>query len=268
MTELEEQVLDEVWSGYVPLKISLSKYDISFSGTPLDYYICVPRCSYLPLIVENIRKHFDQYTSTDYVQDEIWFSYKSVPLKWHYPIGFLLDIFSSILYNSVNLNIPFEIEVNFRRFPADILLPYKGIKSLYTIFQNSLKESCAMLLGTSAPVLNLSREQEDKVWNCVKIGNYKGFAESTRDFTGLNQENCKLIPVKIYYQKMGNGIMLHPFLASEQKKVLDAVREVVGEFQGKIVAQGIEIPGDSDLHWLWKCLAHPDNFLYITLLDL
>ena len=161
--DFEDTLLEEVWKGSIPLRINLSTYDIASHDTPPDYYSLISRFSYLPQILEAVSSHFGPYISTDYTLETIWFSHNSIPLKWHYPIGVLADMNTSVLSGNIILNIPFHIEVHFHRYPTDLLLPYLGLKSMKGIYQNSLKESCALLLGTSGPVMNLSKDQEDSM---------------------------------------------------------------------------------------------------------
>lgn len=60
-----------------------------------------------------MKKHFHRYIERE--EDEVWFSYNEVPLKWHYPIGLLFDLLAS---DGV---LPWTIIVHFKKFPEDIL---------------------------------------------------------------------------------------------------------------------------------------------------
>ena len=265
--EFEEQILDEVWKGCIPIRISLSTYDIASHEIPPDYYCLIPRNNYLPQLLEAVKLHFEPYTPTDFTLESIWFSYNSNPLKWHYPIGFLADIHSSIESGSLLLLIPFHLEAHFHRYPTEILLPYHGLKSIRSIYQNSLKESCALLLGTSASVMNLSRDKEDLMWKSATQGDYRAFKDIGNDFVRIPRLDCRNLPVRIFYSKLGNGTILHPFHANSNTTVGDAIKEISPLFTGKIVIQGVIISSFADLYWLWKYMSNPDNFLYIVLLD-
>lgn len=260
--EFEEQVLQEVWKGAIPIRISLSTYDIASHETPPDYYSLVLRSSYLPQLLESVKAHFEPYTSTDFTLESIWFTFNSVALKWHYPVGFLVDINTP---NNLILTLPFHIEAHFHRFPNENLLAYQGLKSLKNIFQNSLKESCALLLGTSGPVMNLSRDQENNMWKAASSGDFRIFKEIGNDFVRIPKNECRFVPVRIFYAKIANGIILQPFGTDDRVKTV--IEKVDPGFAGKVIVQGIQISMEAELYWLWKVMASPDNFLYITLID-
>lgn len=264
--EIEEQVVDEAWKGSLPIRVSLAKIDIASHEMPQDYYVMVTRNSYLPNLIENVSKHFELYTASDFSLDTIWFSYNGVPLKWHYQIGLLVDMNSKIKEGMLSVNLPFHIEVHFHRYPTEELLPFNGIKSIRSIFQNSLKESTALLLGTSAPVMNLSRDQEETMWKCKNEGNFKQFREIGSAFIGLEQKDCRYLPVK-FLVPGSPSMLLYPLLANENFTILEAAKLPFPEFKGRFVCQGICLPENSELFWLWKNLSHPDNFLYIILLS-
>ena len=77
----DREVLKEVWDGKIPTKFIVDSEDIEVEA----YFLLLPRVSYLSLIIEKIRKHFQRYIEKE---DEIWFSYNnSIPLKFHIPIG-------------------------------------------------------------------------------------------------------------------------------------------------------------------------------------
>lgn len=46
----------------------------------------------------------------------MWLEFNGMPLKWHYPIGVLLDIY----FNDIQL--PWNIVVHFDKFPENVLM--------------------------------------------------------------------------------------------------------------------------------------------------
>ena len=46
----------------------------------------------------------------------MWLEFNGIPLKWHYPIGVLLDIYSN------DVELPWNIVVHFDRFPENVLM--------------------------------------------------------------------------------------------------------------------------------------------------
>lgn len=262
--EIEDNVVDEVWKGALPLRVSLAKLDIASNEVPADFYCMAARISYVPGIIEAVKKHFDLYVSTDYRQEEIWFSFNNVPLKWHYPVGLLFDLHNPPK-DSLPL-LPFHLEVHFHRFPSEVLLPYSGIKSIRSIFQNALKESSALLFGTSGPVMNLSRDQEESMWKSLSDLNFKSFKEIGSEFMRPDIKTCRYVPVK-FLQIRDKVQTLHPILANDNLSIDSAAHLLFPSFAGTYLVQGIQVPGESDLFWLWLHLSFPDNFLYVVLLD-
>jgi autophagy-related protein 5 len=76
----DREILKEVWEGKVPAKFIVDSEDIEADA----FFVLLPRVSYLSLTIEKIKKHFQRYIEKE---DEIWFSYNSIPLKFHIPIG-------------------------------------------------------------------------------------------------------------------------------------------------------------------------------------
>lgn len=64
-----------------------------------------------------MRKHFIKHIESDSKQDhEMWLEFNGIPLKWHYPIGVLLDIYSN------DIQLPWNIVVHFDKFPENVLM--------------------------------------------------------------------------------------------------------------------------------------------------
>ena len=54
----------------------------------------------------------------DKPETEMWLSYNGIPLKWHLPIGVIMD-----LYNDNNeFQLPWNIVVHFHNFPSQIIM--------------------------------------------------------------------------------------------------------------------------------------------------
>jgi autophagy-related protein 5 len=86
-----------VWNGRIPVAFALDPSERGPGAQPSDAQLCyvcraasrsyhtqmlVPRCSYLTLCTEKIRKHY-QLPAAQSKDDEVWFEYKGQPLKWY-----------------------------------------------------------------------------------------------------------------------------------------------------------------------------------------
>ena len=127
----DREVLKEVWEGKIPAKFIVDSEDIEADV----FFVLLPRVSYLSLTIEKIKKHFQRYIEKE---DEIWFSYNSIPLKFHIPIGefptnIKLELHKpksltvlGVLYDLiVSENIlPWQVNVHFNKFPEEYLFKF------------------------------------------------------------------------------------------------------------------------------------------------
>lgn len=138
----DREVLRETWEGKIPVCFQLDSEEVYDLQAPDPFYLMVPRLSYFPLCTDKVsksclntilscdceqnvslliqvRKHFMRHVQQD-IQDkqetEMWLEFNGIPLKWHIPIGALMDLY----YNDVQL--PWNIVVHFDKFPETVLM--------------------------------------------------------------------------------------------------------------------------------------------------
>ncbi|SPO25085.1 related to ATG5 - protein involved in autophagy and the Cvt pathway [Ustilago trichophora] len=87
-----------VWGGTLPICISIDPTELPpGSDSTIDStYLVVPRISYLPLIVAEVKKNLlelvlEQPALNALNERELWFEYEGQPLRWHWQIGLLYD---------------------------------------------------------------------------------------------------------------------------------------------------------------------------------
>lgn len=106
----DREVLKVIWEGKIPVKFVA---DIDRDMQDQDcFFLMVPRVSYFPLVTDKVKKHFQRFIESE---DEVWFSYNEIPLKWHIPIGLLFDLLVT------DDALPWQITVNFKKYPEDVL---------------------------------------------------------------------------------------------------------------------------------------------------
>jgi len=257
------EALTEVWKGAIPVRITLSMHDITSLESPPPMFLLLPRVSYIPLILEEVIQHFEPHTHTVFKTQEIWFSYNNKVLKWQYPLGVLADSLAG-----PEIPLPWHLEVNFNRYPVNVLLPYNGLASIRTLFLNSLKESCALMTGSANSVMNMSKQQEDFLWEASKNRDHSAYWNIAKDFLKLKPEQIRYLPVKFLYFEQYEGYVMQPVKALDETGEPYTVGEVVKKlFQQElqVVVQGITIPPETHLFWLWNNMSFPDNFLYVVL---
>lgn len=132
-----------------------------------------------------------------------WFSFEEIPLKWHYPLGLLFDLFSGAAPslgspttststtitsatgieaggdggNNNNNNhtkkeeglLPWRLLLHFSEWPDEQLvrLDAEG-KVLHDAFINSVKEADFLRNGTAKGIMSLSKDDSTRLWHAVE----------------------------------------------------------------------------------------------------
>lgn len=120
-----------------------------------------------------------------------WFSFEEIPLKWHYPLGLLFDLFSGAApslgsptttrteaggdgSNNNNHNkdeelLPWRLLLHFTEWPDEQLvrLDAEG-KVLHDAFINSVKEADFLRNGTAKGIMSLSKDDSTRLWHAVE----------------------------------------------------------------------------------------------------
>lgn len=139
---------------------------------------------------------------------EGWFSFEEIPLKWHYAVGLLYDIFSGATPTSTPTTpdphqidnkrhgdgddggdglpshkasgpLPWQLTVHFSAWPDEQLvrLDAKGCV-LHDAFINSVKEADFLRNGTAKGIMALSKDDSTQLWTAVQERNYPSFFSS------------------------------------------------------------------------------------------
>eukprot|EP00126_Sphaerothecum_destruens_P008868 Sdes_comp20371_c0_seq5m14213 len=127
------EITKEVWDGKIPIVFRLALDEVTSEEPPEAYYLLAPRISYLTLVTDVVRQHF-QASSIPDCSDEMWFEYKGTPLKWHYPIGVLFDIIGT------PSELPWPLTVHFQFYPEEQILHCHDTETVETHYISMLKE--------------------------------------------------------------------------------------------------------------------------------
>jgi autophagy-related protein 5 len=135
---------------------------LKIRALPTVPQIHVPRISYIPLLLPRLNAFFRSSLINENTKFwEGWLSYENVPLKWHFPIGLLYDLYSGVsdqlqdesgkktptAYGGVeeqrsrdNLR-TWKLTLHYEGWPAEtlVMLDKEG-KSMRDSFTNSVKE--------------------------------------------------------------------------------------------------------------------------------
>ncbi|GAB1737662.1 hypothetical protein NU219Hw_g2076t1 [Hortaea werneckii] len=220
----------KIWHGSLPLEIRLAAADCRTYDQSDPYLIQYPRLSYLAFLLPRLHAFFSSHLiDTEIPAHTAWLDFEGVPLKWHYPLGLLYDLYSGA--EPVHLQrggdqqhedvrgstaqqqvsragngdgvdqevLPWKLTIHYSGFPGDQLIPLDGDgKALQDSFVNAVKEADFIRNGTARTVMGLSMEDSEKLWRSVQ----------THDLQLFNSVNIKLlnppgmelrhVPVKFY----------------------------------------------------------------------
>lgn len=186
---------------------SLRLLEISWVGLLrilMQNQISFPRISYLPFLLPRLLAFF----STSLIDPNVeahhgWFSFEGVPLKWHYPLGLLFDLYggadpatskpagqehmsqSTILRERQHADdqyehddhsqegkpasLPWRLTVHFSDWPdLDLVRLDSDGKVVHDAFINSVKEADFLRNGTAKGIMTLSKEDSFGLWQAVQ----------------------------------------------------------------------------------------------------
>lgn len=180
----------KIWSGSLPLEIRLAAADCRTYDESDPYLVQPPRLSYLAFLLPRLHAFFAPSLINPEVEaHEAWLSFEGVPLKWHYPLGLLYDLFSgaepvnfeaqrkdevaasqaTVETASAVTPLPWRLTVHFTDYPGDqlIQLDAEG-RAILDSYINAVKEADFIRNGTARTVMSLSKEDSDNLWLAVQ----------------------------------------------------------------------------------------------------
>lgn len=184
----------KVWGGSLPLEIRLSATDCRTYDDSETYLVQFPRLSYLAFLLSRLHAFFaSSLINPEVSSHDAWFSFESVPLKWHYPIGLLYDLYSgaepidldtvtgadgpsSLSAAEMSTTVaqtPWKLTIHYSELPAEHLLQLdtEG-RTLQDTFINNVKEADFIRNGTARTVMSLGKEDSDNLWTAVQNRKY------------------------------------------------------------------------------------------------
>ncbi|RWS14969.1 autophagy protein 5-like protein [Dinothrombium tinctorium] len=261
----DQQVLRMVWEARVPICFSLSPREISTMHQPDPYYLMLPRISYLPLVIDKVIKHFSNFV-TEYKKQgtDLWIDFEGKPLKWHYPIGVLWDLFTN------ETTIPWNLTLHFENFPEDELIRFNNRALIESMFMSTIKEADA--LKHRSQVINAMLERDhNQLWMGLQNDKFDQFWSVNRKLMEhTNDELFRHIPFRVYEQnKSFIQRLIKPVLESGELATVKDLMNLIYPYSQDdtqsvtFVIHGIKLPLDAPLQWLSENMSYPDNFLHI-----
>ncbi|XP_032194808.1 autophagy protein 5 isoform X2 [Mustela erminea] len=187
----DKDVLRDVWFGRIPTCFTLYQDEITEREAE-PYYLLLPRVSYLTLVTDKVKKHFQKVMRQEDIS-EIWFEYEGTPLKWHYPIGLLFDLLAS------SSALPWNIIVHFKSFPEKDLLHCPSKDAIEAHFMSCVKEADA-LKHKSQVINEMQKKDHKQLWMGLQNDRFDQFWAINRKLMEYPAEEngFRYIPFRIY----------------------------------------------------------------------
>ncbi|KAF2454982.1 autophagy protein Apg5-domain-containing protein [Lineolata rhizophorae] len=172
-----------IWEGSIPLEIRLAGAECRTFDDSDPYMIQYPRLTYLPFLLPRLHAFFaSALIDPSSAPSDGWFECDGVPLKWHYPVGLLYDLyagaepFSQEAGDKNQDGLPWRLVVHFSDWPDESLVkPDAEGKTVHDAFVNSVKEADFLRNGTAKAVMSLSKEDSTNLWQSVESRKWTRF---------------------------------------------------------------------------------------------
>ncbi|CAF3238921.1 unnamed protein product [Rotaria socialis] len=294
----DKEITRELWQSRLPVRFILSDEDttkVNRSESPEPLYLMLTRHIYFPCIVEKISRYYSNYfkgnlndPTNNINLNNLWFEYESIPLKWHYPIGVLYDLYTSSLSTSSS-HLPWQIIVHLSKFPESELIRFPDIECIESHYMTTLKEADA-LKHKGQIIGDMQKRDHKQLWNSLLQDKYEGFWNINMKLMAYteNLKYFRYIPFRIYIldkpfiQKLfspydvehNKWLTLFDLLqysldhevkcekSSNEKKITNNNVE-----DYRVIIHGVEPPLNTPVQWLSEYFSHPDNFLHICLVE-
>ncbi|PSK55280.1 Autophagy protein 5 [Elsinoe australis] len=207
-----------IWDGSLPLEIRLAAADCTTYDKSDPYMICHPRLAYLPPLLPRIHAFFRPFLiNPDIPPHDAWLSFEGLPLKWHYPLGLLYDLFSGA--NPAGLDtqstststltagpttdsstpLPWRLTIHYTSHPTELLFPLDPtFRVLQDAYINSVKEADFIRNGSAKTVMSLSKQDATSLWRAVETHDVALFNSVNTKLLNPPGQSLKNVPIKIY----------------------------------------------------------------------
>ena len=176
------------------------------------------RLSYLPLLLPRLYDFFSPLLISDpsmVSSADGYFTYESVPLKWHLPVGLLYDIYalSSVdPENSAPPPLPFKLTLHFSHTSSSppgtpgVTTSAKKVMpsfiaptplALHDAFINAVKEADFLRSGTAKPIMSLSAADSKLLWSSIE-GHDRSMYSRVHGSLLPSEGQFRNIPLRLY----------------------------------------------------------------------
>jgi autophagy-related protein 5 len=172
-----------------------------------------PRLSYLALLTHALHAFFaPALIYPDVAPTDLWLSYEDVPLKWHYPLGLLHDLYSGAepAYPDSSStqkhdaeegtqSLPWRLTLHASAFPAASLVRLDNAHAvMHDLYIHGVKEADYLRTGTGRTVMFLSKEDSTQLWDAVVTHDFARFNPINQKLLNPQGVNLRHLPVRLY----------------------------------------------------------------------
>ncbi|CAB4252722.1 similar to Saccharomyces cerevisiae YPL149W ATG5 Conserved protein involved in autophagy and the Cvt pathway [Maudiozyma barnettii] len=270
-----------VWKGTLNVQIEIDKSLIIATDNNKSLYvnIRIPRETYISLFTESILRGVKDHLRKDLSEiiTNVWFESDGKLLLWNIPIGALYDITSNLRIESMDsisdkdtfIQI-WKIKLVYgKEFPAMHIPIINGDSQIQKYWMHQWKQSCFILNGSSKRVMSLHMNDTQLFWNSVLNRTPDSFEQISSKVIPKSPRN---IPV-VLHTKGQTDSLYHPVVPNVNNEGKNTtLRRLLDDFcdynkfeNGTVVSQGICLPLDLDLHFLYSVFFSCDGFLHLTI---
>ncbi|CAF0790351.1 unnamed protein product [Didymodactylos carnosus] len=301
----DKDITRELWSSRLPICFILSEEDmtkVNRSELPEPLYLMLSRHIYFPFILDKISRYFSTYykvdssnsnnstSSSNINLNNIWLEFEGIPLKWHYPIGVLYDLYTNdlTLTSSTSSSLPWQITVHFTKFPETELIRFPDKESIEAHYMSTLKEADS-LKHKGKIIGDMQKRDHKQLWNSLAQDKYDQFWNINAKLMSYteNLQYFRYIPFRLYrLDKPFIQKLFSPFdtntnsmltlgdlvqfalineAACDVNNELNLINTRIEQF--RIIIHGTQPSLQTPVQWLSEYFSYPDNFLHICLVD-
>ncbi|KAJ5774169.1 hypothetical protein N7457_009065 [Penicillium paradoxum] len=199
-----------VWDGRLPLEIVLAPSESRTFDKTDPYLVAYSRISYLPSLLPRLRAFFSSSLIDPNSQShDGWFEFEGVPLKWHYPVGLLFDLYAGADPASKTAtrgdesteggsSLPWRLVVHFSDWPHDLVRLDANGMVMNDAFINSVKEADFLRNGTAKGIMSLSKEDSSGLWKAVEEVDLPSFQRITSILLPQPSQPFRNVPIRIF----------------------------------------------------------------------
>lgn len=245
----------------------------------------------------------DVDTKTGNFYPMCWFEDEDtgMPLRWHFFTGLLYDLFKLKKRSTISGDdsagvggsksgsfLPWRIRVHYTSYPDSILpLDDDTPQIIFQHYLNSLKQALYIQHNSNRIVKNMTKQSHLQIWNGIKSSRFDLYREITVGLNGSGSSGDTItlenVPVRVLvdrrpafarpckqYQEDDKtpvmiGDILHQWLPDLFPNDIRNNDDNSDISNCIWCIQGVQVPLKTPISDLWKCLCHPDRFLYVII---